>query len=141
VLVRRLARLEVTEDAMPATWWESLAVGDFHLTSYRLVSRTDGAELARASTWDMNWFGRRDGRSRLGLIDMEVPPAHRRKGYGRHLVNEILKLARAQSVSLAAVQTGSTNTAAMGLYQSLDFLPVESATLYRRPGSNSVRAG
>jgi ribosomal protein S18 acetylase RimI-like enzyme len=88
----------------------------------------------------MAWFGRTDGRVRLALIDMEVHSAHRRKGYGRHLVNEILRAARAQSTDVVSIQTRSTNTAALALYEALGFRPVETATLYRLPGGAS-RAG
>lgn len=133
-LMRRQTRVEVVEDATPATWWQALAVGDFRPTTYRLVSKADETEYARASTWDMTWFGRRDGRARVGLIDMEVPPAHRRKGYGRQLVNEVLRLARAQATAAVAVQTPTTNAPALALYQSLGFEPVETSTLFRLPG-------
>ena len=64
VLIRRITRLDVVEDAMPKNWWEALAIGDFRPTHHRLVSKTDETELARATTWDMNWFGRRDGQTR-----------------------------------------------------------------------------
>ncbi len=137
VLMRRVTRVEVVEDALPATWWHALAIGDFRPTTYRLLSKANEQEYVRASTWDMTWFGRRDGRARIGLIDMEVNADHRRKGYGRHLVNEILRVARAQATASVDVQTRSTNAPALGLYQSLGFEPVETATLYRRPGPSS----
>jgi ribosomal protein S18 acetylase RimI-like enzyme len=139
VLLRRQTRIEVVEDALPATWWEALAVGDFRPTTYRLIAKAGETELAHASTWDMTWFGRRDGRARVGLIDLEVHPDHRRKGYGRHLLNEVLRLARAQATAALAVQTGSTNAPALALYQSLGFEPVETATLFRLPGGSPTR--
>ncbi len=136
VLLRRQARVEVVEDVLPTTWWEALAVGDFRPTSYRLLTKADDTELARAFTWDMTWFGRRDGRARVGLINMEVNALHRRKGYGRHLVNEILRLARAQATAVLAVQTRETNTPALALYQSLGFQLVETATPFRLPATS-----
>jgi ribosomal protein S18 acetylase RimI-like enzyme len=134
-LIRRQARLEVTDDALPVNWWEALAVGEFRPTRYRLLARADDTELAHATTWDMSWFGRGDGRTRLGLIDLEVDPRHRRKGYGRHLVAEILRQARNDMVALVAVQTNAANAPALALYESLQFDPVETAILYRKPGA------
>ena len=32
---------------MPHDWWEKLSVGEFHLTRFRLLSRSGGDELAR----------------------------------------------------------------------------------------------
>jgi ribosomal protein S18 acetylase RimI-like enzyme len=134
VLIRRQARLEAVDDALPGNWWEALAIGEYRPTRYRLLSRADESELAHATTWDMNWFGRGDGRVRLGLIDVEVHPQHRRKGYGRHLVAEIVRQARNDLISVVAVQTAATNAPALALYESLHFDPVETSILYRKGG-------
>jgi ribosomal protein S18 acetylase RimI-like enzyme len=133
-LIRRQARVEVTEDALPRNWWDALAIGEFRPTRFRLLAKADDRELAHATTWDMSWFGRDDGRSRIGLIDLEVNPAFRRKGFGRFLISEILRQARNDMVALVEVQTGQANAPALALYQSLHFDPVETAVLYRLPG-------
>ncbi len=134
VLIRRQTQLIVEEDPMPPSWWEALALGDFHRTTHHLIARSGGGNLAHARTWDMAWFGRDDGLSRLGLIDVEVNPQFRRKGYGRHLVNEIVKFARAGSSQVVSVQTRSTNSAALTMYAAAGFEPVQTATLFRKPG-------
>ncbi len=131
---RRQARLEVTEDACPSDWWEAVALGSTQIARFRLLSKADDAELARASTWDMAAFGRIDGRARTGLYGVEVVHEHRRKGFGRFLVREILRHARGQWSEVVSVLTGATNTPALGLYRSCGFEPVDAATLYRRPG-------
>jgi ribosomal protein S18 acetylase RimI-like enzyme len=134
-LIRRQARVVITEDVLPRDWWESLAIGEFRPTRFHLLSKASETELAHATTWDMNWFGRTDGHARLGLIDLEVPPEHRRKGYGRFLIAEILRYARDQMIARVAVQTAATNAPALALYESLQFEPVETAILYRKAGS------
>lgn len=133
VSIRRQTQVEIEEDAMPANWWENLALGDFHLTRLRLLARSDGTELARAGAWDMSWFGRHDGKTRVGMFGVGVCPFERRKGYGRHLVTEVLRYAREHDESLVEVQTAATNEPALGLYQSLGFRPVEQSTVYRLP--------
>jgi ribosomal protein S18 acetylase RimI-like enzyme len=139
-LLRRLARVESVEDVLPAHWWEARAIGEFRPTRYRLLAKADEAELARATTWDMAWFGRYDGRSRIGLIAVEVAAGHRRRGFGRLLVHEILRQARAEMVGAVAVQTSATNLPALALYQSLGFRRVEETTLYRLPSEQAVPA-
>ncbi len=134
-LIRRQARIEVVEDAMPAHWWESLAIGGFRPTCFRLLSKADDLELARATTWDMSGWGHGDDAARIGLIGLEVHPEHRRKGFGRHLVGEVLRHAREQMIASVAVQTRSTNLPALSLYESLGFAPAETATLYRLPAT------
>jgi ribosomal protein S18 acetylase RimI-like enzyme len=134
VILRRQTRLEVIDDATPTTWWESAAIGAFRPTVYRLLVKDSDRELARASTWEMAGFGRIDGRVHLGLHDVEVAPDARRQGYGRHLVGEILRKARSQWNEVIDVQTRATNIPALGLYEALGFVRVETATLYRKPG-------
>ena len=134
VVLRRQTRLEVLDDALTGGWWESAALGPFRPTVYRLLARDGDRELARASTWEMAGFGRVDGRVHLGLYAVEVAPDVRRQGYGRHLVGEVMRKARSQWNEVIDVQTRATNLPALGLYESLGFARVETATLYRRPG-------
>jgi GNAT superfamily N-acetyltransferase len=139
-LIRRQARVEVAEDVMPSGWWEALAIGSHHPTQYQLLSKTDGREVATATTWEMDEFGRLDNRTRVGLVQVEVDPDHRRKGFGRHLVTEILRKARAEMVAAVAVQTRQTNIPALAFYQSLGFEPVETSILYRLPAELAARS-
>ena len=134
VLTRRHTRVEIVQDVLPTSWWESLAIGEFRPTQFRLLLKNSDYEIARAMTWDMTWFGRFDGRSRIGLINVEVESTSRRKGYGRFLVGEILKHARTEATQIVAVQTRSTNTAAIALYESAGFQVVGGSTFYRLPG-------
>ena len=140
-VLKRLSRLEVAEDALPAGWWEALAIGLFRPTTFRLFDKADDVVVARATAWDIAaGFAIGDGRSRTGLIDLEVDPAHRRKGYGRFLVAEILRHARTQLADLVCVQTAATNAPALALYESLGFARVDTATLYRLPAHLLDRA-
>ena len=131
-LIRRQTQLEFFEDALPSHWWQNLAIGEFPLTEARLLAKSDGTVLARASTWEMRWFGRDDGRTRSGLIDLYVPPESRRKGYARFLIGEILRRARANLVHDIEVQTSAENQPALALYQAMGFVPIDQATLYRK---------
>jgi ribosomal protein S18 acetylase RimI-like enzyme len=133
-VLRRQVRLDVLEDALPAGWWQALAIGLFRPTQLALVDRCDERVIARATTWDIaSGFGVGDGRPRIGLIDVEVDPDSRRKGFGRLLVSEVFRYAREQFAEVVAVQTAETNVAALGLYRSLGFEPVDTAVLYRLP--------
>jgi ribosomal protein S18 acetylase RimI-like enzyme len=133
VLCRRQVQVEFQDDALPANWWQCLALGDFQLMNARLISRSDGSLLGEAQAWDMSWFGRGDSHSRIGLISLEVSAAHRRKGYGRFLVSEIFRRARENHVDSVAVGTAATNGPALALYASLGFQRVEEATCFRLP--------
>lgn len=133
-LLRRLTRVEVGDDAPMDRWWDSLALGHFRPTIYRLSSKIDGRYLAGASTWEMLGF-RRDGRCRTGLIELDVAIEERRKGYGRHLVAEVLRHARTQMTEVVSVVTSTDNAPALALYESAGFVRVERSDLYRLPSS------
>ena len=117
---------------MPPNWWQNLAMGEFPLTRAQLLMKSDGTVAARASTWEMRWFGREDGRVRAGLLDVEVAPEHRRKGFARFLIGEIHRRARSNLVDCIEVQTAAENKPALGLYASLGFVPIEQSILYRK---------
>jgi len=133
-LIRRQARVDIVEDARPSGWWEALALGHSEITRFRVLAKADDRELAHASTWDMAAFGRVDGRARSGLFDLEVAEGERRKGIGRFLISEVFRHARTQWGEVVAVQTLSSNLAALGLYLASGFEPVDSAILFRKPG-------
>ena len=140
-LIRRLTQIEFLDDALPTDWWQNLALGDFQLMSARLLSKADGTQVAHAQAWDMGWFGREDGRTRIGLINVEVPPAQRRKGYGRFLISEIFRRARENLIASVAVATSAANQPALALYASLGFQPVDQSTLYRLPPQGDQQTG
>jgi GNAT superfamily N-acetyltransferase len=135
VLIRRQTELEVQEDVLPSDWWQNQALSEFHLSRFRLLARTDLAEIARIITFDMSWFGRSDGKSRLGMIDVEVVAQQRRKGHGRFLVTEVIKWAREHGMALLEVQTQSTNEPALAFYDSLGFVAIDQSTVFRLPAS------
>ena len=140
-LLRRQTRLDVLDDARPAGWWDALALGLFRPSQYTLVEKTLNVAIARAWTWEIaGGVGLGDGRSRTALIDLEVAPEFRRKGFGRHLVAEIIRRARTQNSDLLTAQTSSENAPALALYASLGFEQVDTTTLYRLPAELAGRS-
>src|SRR5262249_3286085 len=111
----------------------NVAIGDYRIVTGRLLSNAGGAQMAHVRAWDMSCFSHGDGRPRIGLIDLEVLPEHRRKGCGRFIVTEILRRPRESGAGAVSVQTSSENQPALALYASLGFQPVNEATLYRLP--------
>ena len=134
VVVRRQVRFEVVEDVDLTGWWDGLAIGQGAVNGYQLLRKTDDQRLAEATTWDMTAFGKVDGKARVGLIALAAANDQRRRGYGRFLVNEVARHLRGQWADAIAVATDQTNTAALGLYISLGFETIGSATLYRKSG-------
>lgn len=140
VLLKRKVRLEITEDATLSHWWDNLSLAHHRVAAVQLVSKADASTMAQAALWDMEGFSRIDGKSRYGMLGLYVAPDHRRQGYGRFLVSEIMKHARLQLIDRLVVQTGATNAPARALYESLGFRRIEQSTTYRLPGELSARS-
>jgi ribosomal protein S18 acetylase RimI-like enzyme len=135
VPVRRQFRVEIDEDSLMPSWWDALAIGQFHPTLLRLIDRQSGLCRASAWTWEIApGMAAEDRLSRTAMFNLEVHPEFRRRGLGRMLVVECFRHARDQRGDILCAQTASTNIAALQLYQSLGFQMVEHATLYRLRG-------
>jgi ribosomal-protein-alanine N-acetyltransferase len=55
------------------------------------------------------------------ILDIAVDPACRRHGLGRRIMRHVIDLARSQACKLISLEVRRSNTAAVGLYQSLGF--------------------
>lgn len=134
MLLRRQTRVEIIEDEVPASWWKAQAIGLFRPTFFRILSRDQDIEIAHAAIWEIaSGYGVGDGRSRSALIDLEVHPDYRRKGFASLILNEVCRFAREQLTEILAVQTAEANLPARALYEKLGFKHVDTATLYRKP--------
>lgn len=57
--------------------------------------------------------------SKLFVYEVDVAPAHRRRGAGTAMLNELARIARERGVARAWVLTDRANVPAMELYRSL----------------------
>lgn len=55
------------------------------------------------------------------VISVAVDAEHRRKGYGRKLFEEVLKIAREDGIEVITLEVRSENTAAVKLYEAMGF--------------------
>ena len=131
IMLKRESRLQILEDENPEENWSALAVEAFHPLVVQILDKAEKAVIARSCLWPMSVYGRREGVSRIGLIDVIVDDEYRRKGYGRLLIAESIKCASGLSYDILCVQTDSTNLAAIKLYEQSGFVQTETARLFR----------
>ncbi len=137
-LVRRHHRVEIEADVLFPAWWDSLCLGLFRPTRLRLVDRITEQAHATLWTWECITELQPDQRRMTtGLVNLEVDPTHRRRGFARYLIQEAWKNAQKQLCDVLSVQTSITNLPALGLYHSMGFTEVGRSTLFRRPGSSA----
>lgn len=138
-LLRRLTRLEVIEDTPPLGWWEAVAIGPFRPILFQLITRNNNKAVATALTFEIASELGGAGPIRTGLIQMEVLPEQRRRGFGRLLLTEILRHSRNMLAEVLCVQTLETNAPALALYEGSGCQRTETATLYRLPADRMER--
>jgi ribosomal protein S18 acetylase RimI-like enzyme len=138
---RRLAsRSSGTEpDLRPMRAWHHAAAAHVDQDAFGSVWGNDAASLAdiRRATPHHRARMVRDGRQIAGfaiagrggecgyLQRVAVATSHRRRGIARALVVDALRWMRRQSLATAYVNTGFENVAALALYASLGFRPMD----------------
>ncbi|MFK3676687.1 GNAT family N-acetyltransferase [Microbacterium sp. NPDC090218] len=96
---------------------------------------TEGQELFTASVDGVEvgilWFGmrRRDGRPHAFILDIEVAPDQRRKGYGRELMHAAEREARRLGADSIGLHVFGFNAGAVDLYEQLGYRRTEESLL------------
>ena len=70
------------------------------------------------------------GRPLINIHDLAVTAAHRRKGVGRALLEDILRRARDSGCAKVTLEVRDDNTAAKRLYQRMEFGPWSTPMLF-----------
>lgn len=133
--IRRRTMVEVTSDPSARDWWDACTYGNFDRIRYDLRSRESNQRIARATVWMLDPLSRSWGVRAVGLVDVEVDEAERRKGYATFLLAEAFRRLHEQGIALVQVQTMERNTAALDLYRKLGFEQTDTGLVYRRQSS------
>jgi ribosomal-protein-alanine N-acetyltransferase len=109
-------------------------------------------ELARS--WARVWVARdaKGGRvigyqvawlvaEEVHLLNVAVDPDARRRGVGRALVEEFLRLGRAQGSALALLEVRRSNAGAIALYERLGFETLRIRAAYYGNGEDALEMG
>lgn len=130
IQIRRTTRLETTVDPSAKTWWDAVMFEPFERTRWALVEREGGRPLASVYFWNLETMIGTWGVRALGIVDLEVSSARRRRGLATHLLGEAFRQLQAQGISLAEVHVPQENAAALSVFRRLGFADVDASTLY-----------
>jgi ribosomal protein S18 acetylase RimI-like enzyme len=117
-----------------AGWWRECVLGPIEAVEYRLQEGPSAAPAARAVLWDMETFSQGWGQPCVGLLEVEVAPAHRRQGMARYLLTQVMRHLRQQPFEVMEAQADLDNPAALALLQTLGFHQVDAGACFRRQG-------
>ncbi len=130
--IRRRCRVVAIEDPRSANWWEACQFGRFERLRFDLRSGSSEQVIASATFRDMDSHSRSWGIRTIGLVDLVVAERLRRGGLATFLLGEALRQLNRQGIAQVEVQTMRHNRAAVGLYEKLGFVKVDSGTVMRK---------
>lgn len=130
--IKRDTSVEQTFMPPPRHWWEACVTGGQDRMRFALRERSTGAEIAHVIFWDIEPLATSWGIPTVGMTDLWVDPAHRRKKAATHLLNESLKLVQRRGAAMVEAQTMAENAGALALYESVGFTAIDAGAVLRR---------
>jgi ribosomal protein S18 acetylase RimI-like enzyme len=114
------------------SWWQECVLGPIEMVEYRLLERANNQSLARAVLWELDTFNAAWNEHAVGMLELEVQPAHRRQGLAKFLLSQILRHLQEQFFSLIEMQAAQDNAPTIALLRTLGFNQIDIGHRYRR---------
>lgn len=130
--IKRDTSVEQTFMPPPRHWWEACVTGGQDRLRFGLRQRSTGAEIAHVLFWDIEPLATAWGIPTVGMTDLWVDPAHRRKKAATHLLNEALRLMQRRGAAVVEAQTMAENSGALALYKETGFTTIDQGRVLRR---------
>lgn len=130
--IKRDTSVEQTLAPPPRHWWEACVTGGQDRLRFGLRERSTGAEIAHVVFWDIEPLATSWGVPTVGMTDLWVDPAHRRKKAATHLLSEALRLVQRRGAAVVEAQTMAENEGALALYEATGFTRVDTGRVLRR---------
>ncbi len=107
--------LGIERRSFPTPWTEWMFVSHLKFTgiSINLVLETEGGISGYAIAWVAH--------DEIHLLSIAVGPEHRRLGYGRALLEEVIRHGRARGGSLVLLEVREGNEPARNFYEKMGF--------------------
>ncbi|MCR4413021.1 MAG: GNAT family N-acetyltransferase [Thermoguttaceae bacterium] len=131
VQYRRRMLVQVIVDPPARNRWEALTTGDFDLTRFELVPRGSGQTAAYLVVRDMAIGNHAAGRT-VGVVELEVDPAERRKGLATCLLSETFRMLAGQGFDTVEMNIPADDAIGMRLAEKLGFCETCRGTLFRK---------
>lgn len=133
VAIRRKLQLQISEAPQHPTWWWSTRQGRFDTLHFSLVPISGGGEPPAAiCCWGMDFHSATRRQRTVGMLDLSVAVGERRKGYGKALLNEVIRRLREELVTHLEISIAEDNAPARTLFSHLGFEPADTGVVYAR---------
>lgn len=131
--VRRATKLGAVPAASPPTWWSQTRMGRLDSLTLSLLPKTGGAPLAEVMVVGLDHYMATWQQRAIGLVDLHVPEAQRRKGYAQALLVEVCRRVKTDLITLVESHVAEGNEAGIKTLKSAGFQQVDAGVVYRNP--------
>ena len=131
--VRRSTKLGAIPVEQPPTWWSQTRLGRLDTVTLSLLPKAGGQPLAEVTVVGLDHYLASWNQRAIGLVNLHVPEAQRRKGYAQALLVEVCRRVKADLITLAESHVAEGNAAGIKTLQSAGFRQVDAGVVYRRP--------
>ncbi len=130
--VRRATKLGACPTTAPPTWWSTTRMGRLDSLTLSLMPKTGGAALAEVMVIGLDHYMASWRQRAIGLLDLHVPEAHRRKGYAQALLVEVCRRVKTDLITLVESHVEEGNEAGINTLKSAGFQQIDTGVVYRR---------
>ncbi len=131
--IRRSTQLAVLDPVHPKPWWWQTRTGRLDTLHLGLVPKTGGAPFAEITVVGLELYNHRWQTRAIGLVDLQVAPPHRRKGYAQALLVEVGKKFREELYGLMEAHAEERDPVSIAVLKSAGFQHIDTGIVYRRP--------
>ena len=130
--VRRSHNVELFHDPKSPNWWSACNVGQTDHSRFNVVARDTGQSVGSVVFWEMQPISHSWGVHTVGLLDLMVEQAERRKGLGTFLVGEAMRQLAASGAHLVEVHVRNDNQPGLKLLEKLGFREVDRGVVFKK---------
>lgn len=132
-MVRRKWELAMVDHPEPCSWWWMSRFGRLDALYCVLIPRGGGLPVAGVTVVGLDSYLSSWGQQAIGMCDLWVDAAERRKGYGQALLLEVIRRLRQETIRKVTANVPTDDDAAMAVFRSAGFEDEDTATVFKAP--------
>jgi GNAT superfamily N-acetyltransferase len=135
LLLKRTYHVGPTMVEQDDNWWTACTSpfqDSMNFAIFGDAGTSNGQAIGHAVFWLMDPLSRGWGCVAVGMTQLFVEEAYRRKGFGTYLVADCLRQLKLSGVNLIEAQTMCHNQAAVKLYRKLGFQQIDQGIVFRK---------
>lgn len=132
IAIRRATELIISDQPALPSWWWFARLGRIESLRFSLGPKKGGAPIASVTVVGLDAYISTWNARCIGLVDVDVSPNERGKGYGRALLIEVARHMRQELISIAEIHAPETNENATKAITGAGFTRIDTGIVYQK---------